>query len=226
MVGRETPPSAYTASLIISPQLYKESLCTHPISLFVIPDAANSTLHHRRTMEEPSTGKDFKGNGDTIEPASSLPGYRPDTNTDAINATPVEPKKSFVTRVKHSFRRREDTIRLNALGQQVIDDDKVIPAGESGHDTSRLDRRLKGRHMQMIAIGGAIGTGLFIGSGSALATGGPAALMIGFGIVGLMLFCVIHALGELAVMFPIAGKSPIPPNILCFIVCFLLSVLC
>lgn len=59
----------------------------------------------------------------------------------------------------------------------------------------------------MIAIGGAIGTGLFVGSGSALATGGPAALMIGFGLIGIMLFCVVHALGELAVMFPIAGNS-------------------
>jgi len=59
----------------------------------------------------------------------------------------------------------------------------------------------------MIAIGGAIGTGLFVGSGSALATGGPAALMIGFGLIGIMLFFVVHALGELAVMFPIAGNS-------------------
>jgi amino acid permease len=169
-------------------------------------------------MEEPTIGKEkeFKGNGDTIEPASSLPGYRPDTDTDAINASPVKTKQSLATRIKHSFRRREDTIHLNALGQQVIDGDKVVPPGESGHDTSRLDRRLKGRHMQMIAIGGAIGTGLFIGSGSALATGGPAALMIGFGIVGVMLFCVIHALGELAVMFPIAGNPPPNPVLLSY----------
>jgi hypothetical protein len=160
---------------------------------------------------EPTTSKDYKENGDdTIEPASSLPGYRTDTNTDAINSTPVKPKKTLTTRMLHSFRRREDRIHLNALGQQVLDDDKVVPPGEIGHDTSRLDRKLQGRHMQMIAIGGAIGTGLFIGSGSALATGGPAALMIGFGIVGLMLFCVIHALGELAVMFPIAGISLSP----------------
>jgi amino acid permease len=74
--------------------------------------------------------------------------------------------------------------------------------------TSRLNPDLQGRHMQMIVIGGAIGTGLFIGSGSALATGGPAALLIGFGIDEMMLFCVIHALGELAIMFPIAGDLP------------------
>jgi hypothetical protein len=172
-------------------------------------------------MEDPPTSKEYKSNGDTIEPASSLPGYRPDTNTDAINATPTKPKQSLVTRFKHSFNRREDTVHLNALGQQVLDDDKVVPPGELGHDTSRLDRKLQGRHMQMIAIGGAIGTGLFIGSGSALATGGPAALMIGFGIVGVMLFCVIHALGELAVMFPIAG---IPQPLCLVLLAFVSSV--
>lgn len=71
---------------------------------------------------------------------------------------------------------------------------------------SPLARKLKGRHLQMIAIGGSIGTGLFVGSGSALATGGPASLLIAFGLIGAMLFCVVHALGEMAVLFPVAGS--------------------
>ncbi|GME86558.1 unnamed protein product [Ambrosiozyma monospora] len=69
-----------------------------------------------------------------------------------------------------------------------------------------LQRRLKNRHIQMIAIGSAIGTGLFVGSGSALATGGPASLVICYGLVGIMIFCTIQALGELAVAFPVAGS--------------------
>ena len=51
-----------------------------------------------------------------------------------------------------------------------------------------------------------IGTGLFVGSGSALANGGPASLIIAYGLIGAMLFCTVHALGELAVAFPVAGS--------------------
>jgi amino acid transporter len=70
---------------------------------------------------------------------------------------------------------------------------------------SPLQRGLKGRHLQMIAIGGSIGTGLFVGSGSTLANGGPAALLIAYGIIGIMLLLTMHALGELAVCFPVSG---------------------
>ena len=69
-----------------------------------------------------------------------------------------------------------------------------------------LVRKLKGRHLQMIAIGGSIGTGLFVASGKALQDGGPASLLIAFMIVGSMLYCTCQALGELAVIFPIAGS--------------------
>ncbi|KAG8421294.1 hypothetical protein J3458_003184 [Metarhizium acridum] len=69
-----------------------------------------------------------------------------------------------------------------------------------------LARKLKGRHLQMIAIGGSIGTGLFVASGAALHSGGPASLLVAFSIVGTMLYCTCQALGELAVLFPIAGS--------------------
>ncbi|KAK9467061.1 amino acid permease-domain-containing protein [Lipomyces arxii] len=71
---------------------------------------------------------------------------------------------------------------------------------------SPLARHLKGRHLQMIAIGGSIGTGLFVNSGRALSSGGPASLLIAFGIIGIMLYTVVHALGELAVVFPVSGS--------------------
>lgn len=68
-----------------------------------------------------------------------------------------------------------------------------------------LKRRLDGRHIQFIALGGGIGTGLFIGSASALSTAGPAFLIVDFIIMGFMLVCVIFALGELAATLPVSG---------------------
>ena len=50
------------------------------------------------------------------------------------------------------------------------------------------------------------GTGLFVGSGAALESGGPASLIIAYGLIGVMLFCTVQALGELAVAFPVAGS--------------------
>ncbi|QSZ29500.1 hypothetical protein DSL72_004014 [Monilinia vaccinii-corymbosi] len=71
---------------------------------------------------------------------------------------------------------------------------------------THLVRILKGRHLQMLAIGGSIGTGLFVSSGTALAHGGPASLLIAFILTGGMLFCMMQALGEMSVTFPIAGS--------------------
>ncbi|KAH8814399.1 amino acid permease-domain-containing protein [Hyaloscypha sp. PMI_1271] len=59
--------------------------------------------------------------------------------------------------------------------------------------------------MQFIAFGGAIGTGLFIGCGQALAAGGPGSLLLGFLTIGLDLLCTIYSLAEMTLVFPISG---------------------
>ncbi len=68
-----------------------------------------------------------------------------------------------------------------------------------------LERSMKPRHLNMIAIGGSIGAGFFVGSGGALAKGGPGFLLIDFLIIGVMIFNTVYALGELAVMYPVSG---------------------
>ncbi|KAF1846019.1 amino acid permease-like protein [Cucurbitaria berberidis CBS 394.84] len=68
-----------------------------------------------------------------------------------------------------------------------------------------LDKSMKTRHLHMIAIGGSIGAGFFVGSGGALNKGGPASLLIDFSLMGVMIFNVVYALGELAVMYPVSG---------------------
>jgi hypothetical protein len=63
-----------------------------------------------------------------------------------------------------------------------------------------LHRRLKSRHLQMIAIGGIIGPGLFVGSGNALHLAGPGGILISFSLVGIIVFFVMQSLGELATL--------------------------
>lgn len=71
--------------------------------------------------------------------------------------------------------------------------------------TAQLKRNLQSRHLQMIAIGGTIGTGLFIGSGGAIANAGPAGALIAYAFVGTLVYSVMVALGEMATYLPVSG---------------------
>ncbi|KAF2202393.1 amino acid permease [Delitschia confertaspora ATCC 74209] len=69
-----------------------------------------------------------------------------------------------------------------------------------------LHRKLKSRHLQMIAIGGIIGPGLLVGSGNALHLAGPGGILISFTLVGIIVFFVMQSLGELATVIPVTGS--------------------
>lgn len=115
-------------------------------------------------------------------------------------------KQSLGSRFVNSFQRDPNA---HATPKGVMGGDgKVfdVEGAVQATASSPLHRHLKGRHLQMIAIGGSIGTGLFVGSGSALANGGPASLVLSFVLTGAMLYCTVHALGEMAVLFPVAGS--------------------
>jgi len=70
---------------------------------------------------------------------------------------------------------------------------------------SGVKRGLKTRHLSMMALAGIIGPGLLIGSGGALSAGGPASLLIGFGIIGIIAFSIMQSLGELTTLYPTGG---------------------
>ncbi|KAF6822539.1 amino acid permease [Colletotrichum plurivorum] len=72
-----------------------------------------------------------------------------------------------------------------------------------------LDRKLKSRHVQFLALSGAIGTGLFVGSGQVLSLAGPLSAFISYAVTGFNLYCVINSLGEMAAWLPIPGAVPI-----------------
>ena len=68
-----------------------------------------------------------------------------------------------------------------------------------------LQRKLSRRHMNMIAIGGAIGTGLFVATGASISTAGPGGAIISYAIIGLAVYFVMNALGEMATYTPVPG---------------------
>jgi L-asparagine transporter-like permease len=69
-----------------------------------------------------------------------------------------------------------------------------------------LKRKLKNRHIQFISLGGAVGTGLFLGAGSAILTAGPS-VILGYLIAGFIIFLIMRQMGEMITDDPSAGSS-------------------
>lgn len=107
--------------------------------------------------------KDYKGE----PPVAPLPAYLESPGSPVLEGTAEgQSELGFWTRMgctPESFKRRTLADKHNQLNQT-----------------------LKGRHLHMIAIGGSIGAGLFVGSGGSLSTGGPATVLIDFSIIGVV----------------------------------------
>ncbi|KAL0252999.1 hypothetical protein SLS55_010670 [Diplodia seriata] len=69
-------------------------------------------------------------------------------------------------------------------------------------------RRLRNYQVTMIGLSSGIGTGLFIGTGSAYAKAGPAGLLLAYLVIGSVLWCVMQSIGEMATLIPTAGSFP------------------
>lgn len=73
------------------------------------------------------------------------------------------------------------------------------------HSDGGLKRGLKSRHIQMIAIGGSVGVGIFLHSAKMIRFAGPAILLV-YGLVGLFVYIIMRSLGEIAVFRPVSGS--------------------
>ena len=82
-------------------------------------------------------------------------------------------------------------------------DSKINNGGGSNY---QFQRALKPRHVNMIAIGGAIGTGIFVALGSSLSQAGPGGTLVAYGIIGIMVYFLMTSLGEMATYLPVSGS--------------------
>ncbi|RKG39856.1 S-methylmethionine permease, partial [Acinetobacter sp. WCHAc060006] len=73
-------------------------------------------------------------------------------------------------------------------------------------DSPSLKRAMTTRHLIMLSLGGAIGTGLFMGSGEVISQAGPLGAVLAYIIGGLIAYMVMLCLGELAVHLPVSGS--------------------
>lgn len=117
----------------------------------------------------------------TAEPG--LPGY--DTKTYETNEKPIS-----------NNRRKSSVVDADVLAGEIYDD-----------RFGGTQRGLKSRHAQMIALGGTIGTGLFVGSGQTLARGGPAFILGCYIFMALLVWCIVSAITEIAAFLPTRGSS-------------------
>lgn len=69
----------------------------------------------------------------------------------------------------------------------------------------KLRRDLQARHLTMIALGGSIGTGLFVASGATIAKAGPGGALLSYVIIGIMVYFIMTSLGELGAYLPVSG---------------------
>lgn len=85
-------------------------------------------------------------------------------------------------------------------------DEQRTPAPRPSQDGNDLSRELRSRHLNMIAIGGAIGTGLFLASAGSIADAGPGGSLVAYAAIGFMVWLLMQSLGEMTTYLPLANS--------------------
>ncbi|KAG7663641.1 ALP1 [[Candida] subhashii] len=114
-------------------------------------------------------------------------------SSESINSKAYLAGETNKTALDHEIQDLESYSSLELNPQEIV-------------HTEELNRALSARHVNMITIAGVIGTGLYLGTGKMLATGGPLSLLLNYMIIGLVVFFMMLSLGEMSVQFPISGS--------------------
>jgi amino acid transporter len=107
-------------------------------------------------------------------------------------------KSNLATNIQPDVKLEDEEYDVNLKG------DMELNVGGRG----ATQRRLRNYQVTMIGFCSGIGTGLFVGTGSAYAKAGPAGLLLAYIIVGMVLWCVMQSIAELATLLPTAGSFP------------------
>ena len=103
------------------------------------------------------------------------------------------------------FANDSSSTEKNVSGDDKIDHVDVESLHANFDEVGVVKQGLHQRHIQMIAIAGTIGTGLFLGSGRAIARAGPLGAFLGYSIIGLAVSSVVFAVGEMGALVPLNG---------------------
>lgn len=97
---------------------------------------------------------------------------------------------------------------VETKGNHISEAADIYGDVQTAEDFGYVQRGLKSRHIQFIALGGTIGTGLFLGIGTAFAHAGPVSVLLGYTITGVAVFGMMQCLGEMATWLPLPGAIP------------------
>ena len=118
----------------------------------------------------------------------------PDTNGMAEKATGIEDNRSDTSATAGDSVRHE---RVSTANNEEAPVDFA--------EVREMKQGLGARHLQMMALAGAVGTGLFLGSGRAIANAGPLGALLGYTFVGVAAAGVVLEVSEMAALMPVAG---------------------
>lgn len=127
-------------------------------------------------------------------------GFSPEKSQESLFTASLEngttqDRSSFFRRYLNSFK-RADEVKIDTTGmtEEEIKNAQI--------QSAPMSEGLNALQVSLIAIGGSIGSGLLVSSGNNLATGGAGGTVLSYGILGVMVFLMMHALGELSVRWP------------------------